>query len=194
MSEKLERALQLIDGANRGDPDWEMVEGQGVPKALLYGWRMTEWLHRLDPEPSEALQLAARGQHIRRWEIPRGSYPPTREGYLSWRTKLYRFHAEQIGNILNEVGYDEPTIEHVARIVAKRGLKQDQDVQRIEDVACLVFLSHDFAQFATAHPREKLIDIVRKTWRKMSEIGRAEALRLPLADSLAVVVKEALES
>jgi len=194
MSERLQRALQLIDDANREDPNWEIVEGTCIPRALLYGQRMTAWLLRLDPNPPETLQLAARGQHIRRWEIPRTSYPATRDGYLAWRTRLYRFHAEQVGSILRQLGYDDPTVERVARIVAKRGLKQDPDVQRIEDIACLVFLDYQLAEFATAHARDKVIDIVRRTWRKMSETGRAEALRLPLSDSLALLVREALES
>jgi hypothetical protein len=193
MSEPLEHALRLIDEANREDPNLELVAGKPTPKALLYGQRMTEWLLRLDHDPPETLQLAARGQHIRRWKIPRSRYAETREGYLIWRAKLYRFHAEEISAILQRVGYDAATVERVAQIVAKRGLQQDPDVQRIEDVACLVFLDYEFARFAAAHPREKIIDIVRKTWRKMSETGRAEALRVPLDDSLALLVREALQ-
>lgn len=193
MSTKLEQVLSLIDEANRGDPQTVLLDGEAWPKAFIYGRRMSEWLYRLDPDPNETVQLAARGQHIRRWEIPRASYPATREGYLAWRTSLYRFHAEQMTGLLKQVGYDGKTIDSVARIVSKRGLKTDSEVQRIEDVACLVFLDHEFAGFAAEHPRGKLIEIVRKTWRKMSEPARAQALLIPLCDDLARLVAEALK-
>jgi Domain of unknown function (DUF4202) len=193
MSAKLEHAFSLIDEANRGDPQTVLLGGEAWPKAFIYGRRMSEWLYRLDPDPNEAVQLAARGQHIRRWEIPRAGYPATREGYLAWRTSLYRFHAEQMTGLLEQAGYDGKTIDLVARIVSKRGLKTDSDVQRIEDVACLVFLDHEFAAFAAEHEPEKLIGIVRKTWRKMSEPARAKASSISLSDDLARLVAEALK-
>lgn len=192
MNDRLSQALELIDAVNRNDPSMEIAGADAVPRAWLYGRRMTEWLHRLDPAPSEALQIAARGQHIARWTIPRSSFPATRAGYLAWRTRLYGFHADEVSKLLRQVGYDDTTIEHVARIVAKKGLKQDPDVQRIEDVACLVFLEHEFEQFAGSHPREKLVEIVRKTWSKMSDAGRRGALQLSFPEQLSSVVAEAL--
>lgn len=192
MNDRLLRALQRIDDDNRNDPSIEIVGDRPCPKALQYGMRMTEWLHRLDAEPSEALQIAARGQHIGRWKVPRISFPPTRAGYLAWRTRLYGFHAEQLSILLREEGYEDGFIEHVARIVSKKGLKQDPDVQRIEDVACLVFLSYEFAPFAASQPREKIVEIVRKTWNKMSDTGRQAAAHLSLPEPLAELVAEAL--
>lgn len=194
MNERLRRTLERIDDENRNDPMQDMVGGEPRPKALQYGMRMTEWLHRLDPEPSEALQLAARGQHIGRWKVPRGSFPPTRAGYLAWRTRLYGFHAEELSLLLREAGYDEGLIAQVARIVSKKGLKQDPDVQRIEDVACLVFLNYELAQFAASQPRDKLVEIVRKTWNKMSDTGRQAAISLTLPQPLSELVVEALAS
>ncbi len=194
MNERLTQVLRRIDDENRNDPTLEIVGGEPHPKALLYGIRMSEWLHRLDADPSEALQIAARGQHIGRWKVPRASFPPTRAGYLAWRTRLYGFHAEQLSTLLREAGYEEGFIEDVARIVSKKGLKQNPDVQRIEDVACLVFLSYEFAQFAASQPREKLIEIVRKTWGKMSDSGRQAAANLSLPPPLSDLVAEALAS
>lgn len=194
MNERLRRTLEFIDDANRGDPTVEIVDGHPWPKALLYGRRMTEWLHRLESEPSAALEIAARAQHIGRWKVPRTQFPATRSGYLAWRTHLYGFHAEQVSAILRQLGYPKATIEHVVRIVAKHGLKRDADVQRIEDVACLVFLNYEFAQFAVSHPRDKIIAIVRKTWNKMSEDGRKAASELSLPESLSHLIADALAS
>ncbi len=153
---------------------------------------MTAWLHRLLPDPSEALQIAVRGQHIGRWQIPRSDFPANRSGYLAWRTRLYVHHAERVAALMRSAGYEEATIERAARIVAKKGVRQDPEVQTLEDVACLVFLNYEFAKFAAAHPREKIIDIVRKTWNKMSAQGRAAALGLQLPEPLADIVQEAL--
>lgn len=190
--ERLRRAIEWIDRANGEDPERETWRGQDYPKALLYGMRMSEWLARLAPDATEAQQLAARAQHIRRWTVPRESYPATREGYLLWRSFLYRFHAEQAGAIAREVGYDEASIEAVKKMVGKRGIKHDPDVQLIEDVACLVFLEHYFPDFAKDYDEAKLIDIVRKTWRKMSERAHQEALKLTLPEPLNTVVAKAL--
>ncbi|MFO1417670.1 MAG: DUF4202 domain-containing protein [Methylotetracoccus sp.] len=194
MNDRLQRALDAIDAANSEDPQTWVAGGEAGPKALVYGHKMSECLHRLVGEPSEVLQLAARGQHIRRWRISRDRYPATREGYLAWRSELYRFHAEQMSELLLSVAYDAPTIDAVARIVSKRGLHRDGDVQRIEDVACLVFLEHEFGTFAAGHAREKLIAIVRKTWSKMSAEGRAAALTIPLPAELAEIVAEAVQA
>lgn len=193
MNDRLKLTLEMIDEENWNDPSMEIAGEESLPKAWLYGRRMSEWLFRLEPQPSEALQIAARGQHIARWMIPRASFPATRAGYLAWRTRLYGFHAERVSAILRRTGYDDAEIERVARIIAKQGLRRDPDVQCIEDVACVVFLNYDFAQFAASHPRAKTVEIVRKTWSKMSEAGRQAALRLSLPEPLSELVAEALE-
>ena len=170
----LKIALQRIDAVNAQDPHG---------KELLYSQRMSEWLARIDPAASEALRLAVRTQHIRRWTIPRSDYPMDRIGYLTWRTTLYRFHAQEVGRILSEVGYDPQTIERVASLVRKEEIKRDPEAQTLEDVICLVFLENYFADFAAGHDEDKVINILRRTWRKMSERGRRLALTLeiPLA-------------
>jgi hypothetical protein len=191
VNERLQRALALIDAANGEDPKPD-PDNSELPAALLYGWRMSEWLGRLSETPSEALALAARAQHVRRWKVPREQYPEGRSGYLAWRTFLYGFHAEQLSAILKEVGYDPATIERAAALVAKKRLRLDAEAQRLEDVACLVFLNHEFERFSQAHPREKIIAIVQKTWSKMSESGRQAAMSIDFPEHLASLVREAL--
>ncbi|NJD07027.1 MAG: DUF4202 domain-containing protein [Methylococcaceae bacterium] len=190
--DRLARALAAIDAANSEDPNREFWEGQDHSKELLYGRRMTEWLFRLDPEPSAARQLAARAQHIRRWQVPRQSYPADREGYLRWRKYLYRFHGEQAEAILREAGYDEATIARVKGMIGKQGIKRDADVQIIEDTACLVFLRYYLNDFVAGRDQDQLVDIVRKTWKKMSEPGQKLALTLEFAPPIASVLALAL--
>lgn len=188
---RFEAATARFDAANAEDPNTEMLEGEVHPKALLYAQRMTAWLDRLAPDASEALRLAVRCQHIQRWTIPRHDYPMDRRGYLRWRTTLAKFHASAAGNILQEVGYDEDTIHRVQMLLRKEGLKRDPEVQCLEDVICLVFLQSYFADFATRHEEAKVIDIIQKTWKKMSPRGHERALTLPLAPDASQLIRKA---
>ncbi len=190
--DRFEQAIRQIDQANAADPNQEIRDGESCPKELLYGQRMTEWLQRLDPDASAPLRIAARAQHIRRWEIPRDTYPNDRAGYRAWRTDLGRFHARTAAAILTQVGYDEPTIARVRSLLRKEQLKTDPECQLLEDVICLVFLENHFEEFARQHDEEKLLNIVRRTWNKMSERGHKAALDLPLPESLRMVVDKAL--
>jgi hypothetical protein len=176
-------AIERIDAANAQDPHG---------KELLYSQRMSAWLERIEPDAPEALRLAARAQHIRRWTIPRADYPMDRIGYLKWRTTLYRFHADEAAGILREVGYDEPTIARVASLVRKEQIKSDPDAQTLEDVICLVFLENYFAEFAAGHDEDKVINILRRTWKKMSERGRGTALTLEIPAAAKRLVERAL--
>jgi hypothetical protein len=186
------QAIAGFDAANGQDPNIELVDGQAVPKELLYAQRMTRWLHATAPDAPEAVQLAARCQHIRRWTIPRADFPTGRDGYLQWRAGLARFHAETAAVILREVGYDEAMIAKVEQLLRKRQLKTDADVQLLEDVICLVFLENYFAEFSTQFDEDKVIDIVRKTWAKMSPRGHAAALELELSPVAAGLVAKAV--
>jgi hypothetical protein len=177
------RALARIDAANAEDP---------LGKELLYSQRMSAWLDRIEPDASEALRLAARAQHIRRWTIPRSDYPMDRIGYLKWRTTLYRFHADEAAAILREVGYDEPAVARVGSLIRKERIKQDAEAQTLEDVICLVFLENYFAEFAAQHDGEKVVGILRKTWRKMSERGRGVALTLAMPPEARRLVERAV--
>lgn len=194
--DKLDRVLDLIDEANAADPNREPWQGETHPKEWLYGRRMTEWLARLEPDASEAARIAARGQHIRRWEVPRDSYPATREGYLRWRSFLYGFHGDRVAELMEQAGYGPESAARVKTILSKRGMKTDPEVQLVEDVACLVFLEYYFPAFVAGHEDEpdKLVGIVRKTWGKMSERARQQALAMNFPDSIQPLLAQALGS
>jgi hypothetical protein len=189
---RFEAAMQQLDAAHREDPNREVREGQELPAELLYAERMTRWLQRLAPDASEPLRLAARCQHLCRWMIPRGRYPMDRPGYHRWRSDLARFHAEKAGEILRAVGYEEETIARVQSLVRKERLKLDPEAQLLEDVICLVFLESYFADFSRKHDREKLITILRKTWKKMSPRGHEAALALDLSPADRALIEKAL--
>jgi hypothetical protein len=171
-------AIAAIDALNAEDPTQETGEGHSAPAALAYGRRMSGWLLRLAPEASEPLRLAARAQHVGRWRIPRDEYPKGRDGYLRWRQDLGRFHAETAGDILAEAGYGPEVVSRVGDLLQKKRLKRDPEAQTLEDAACLVFLEHHFAEFSRKHDDAKIVDIVRKTLKKMSDQGRAQAASL----------------
>jgi len=181
-----EKAVALIDAANTEDPNEETADGKSWPKELLYSHRMSEMLERYAPDADDAMKQAIRAQHIQRWKSARSDYPEGRQGYLQWRTNLYKFHAETAGSLLAEAGYDEAFVERVKKAVGKRALKINKDTQLLEDVTDLVFIEHYMLAFAQKHPEydeAKWLDIVRKTWKKMSERAQQFALsgsvRLP---------------
>ena len=191
---RFEAAIARLDAANAEDPNTEEANGVTLPKELLYAQRMTTWLHRLAPDASETLRLAARAQHVRRWAIPRRDYPMTRAGYLKWRTTLYRFHAETAANILREVGYDNATVTAVQSLLRKERLKRDADGQRLEDVVCLVFLENYLADFALQYDEQKVLTILRKTWNKMSPKGQAAASQLALPSAAHALLNKVLSA
>jgi len=144
-------ALARFDAANAEDPNRDSVDGTSWPKALLYAERMSTMLRRFAPQASEVLQLAVRCQHIQRWKIPRSDYPMTRIGYLQWRKRLYKFHADVAAGILRDVGYDDETIGKVASLLKKENLKANPDAQALEDVIGLVFLESYLGDFVATH-------------------------------------------
>ena len=179
---RLERACAEFDRINAQDPRREAIDGELQPKELAYARRMSDTLARLEPDASEELRLAVRAQHIARWEIPRTTFPAGRQGYKQWRTRLMEHHAARAGEVMRSVGYDDGAIDRVTRLLRKQGLKRDAEVQTLEDVACLVFLEDYFDEFALEHDDDKLVDILRKTWVKMSPRGREAALGLALSE------------
>ncbi|MGB3144010.1 MAG: DUF4202 domain-containing protein [Maribacter sp.] len=190
--DKLLLAFQHFDAANKLDPNTEDFQGRTYPKEVLYGIRMTERLNEFAPNASEALRLTARCQHICRWEIPRESYAMDREGYLRWRQDLKKFHAKKATEILEDIGYAQEIIDKVVFLLEKKQLKKNEETQTLEDVICLVFLEFYFEPFAHKHPEEKTIDILQKTWRKMSDAGRDAALKLPFSKFALDLVTKAI--
>ena len=178
----LTEAFRRFDEIHAEDPKRIPQDGMEVPWSLHYHRRMTHWLDRLEPGASDALRLAARCQHIRRWTVPRKEYPEGRLGYKKWRSDLAVFHGEQAEEVLRACGFGDDAIQRVKDLLQKKGLKTDPEVQTLEDVICLVFLENEFAEFSAKHSEEKMHTIIRKTWAKMSDRGRDQALAL--AESL----------
>ena len=174
-----EQTVSLMDAANSEDPNIETADGKEWPKELLYSHRMSEMLERYKPMADHVAKLAIRGQHIQRWKSPRDSYPMNRQGYHQWRTNLYKFHADNVATLMAKAGYDEASLERVKKAVGKKGLRINADTQLLEDVASLVFIEHYMSAFVDKHPEyteEKWIDIIRKTWKKMSPDAHEFAL------------------
>ena len=172
-SSRLASVLAAIDAANAADPH---REPDGRPVELVYGERMSSELARLFPDASENLQIAARGQHVERWKLPREAYPDGRAGYLAWRTEQARRHAGRVDGFMAEAGYAEEDRAAVMALLRKEGIKRNPEMQALEDVICFVFLTWYFADFAAKHPEEEVMRIVTKTARKMSAEARARAL------------------
>jgi len=191
--ERFSRAIALFDAANAEDPN----QDEGQPKELLYGRRMSDMIARFAPEASEVAQLAVRAQHIQRWKVPRSSYPMDKEGYHAWRTGLYTFHADTAGELMRQAGYDDATIERVKKAVGKRGIKSNPETQLLEDIADLVFIEHYILAFAQSKPdydEAKWLDIIRKTWQKMSKAAQAFALsgKIKLPEPLLPLITKAI--
>ncbi|MBU2987295.1 DUF4202 domain-containing protein [Saccharophagus degradans] len=192
MNDKYLAVINKIDAANAQDPNQETSNGELIAKELLYSQRMTEVLNSFAPQASEHLQIAARAQHIERWKSPRSDYPEGRTGYKQWRAELGLFHAKRTGELMLEAGYSEEDINRVKYLVQKRGLRRDPETQTLEDVICLVFVLYYLDDFARKHDEAKLIDIIQKTWAKMSDAGHQAAVAATLPDHLATLIKKAL--
>lgn len=194
---RFDAAIAAFDAANAEDPNKEIVAGRALPKELVYAQRMSEMLDRFAPDAPESVRLAVRAQHIQRWKTPRNSYPMDRQGYLQWRTGLYKFHADTAARLMLEVGYDDETIERVRTAVGKKGLKVNAETQMLEDVTDLVFMEHYLEGFAAQHPdydEARWIEIIRKTWKKMSDQGRNFVLQggIRLPDALVPLIMKAV--
>jgi hypothetical protein len=187
--DRLERALAAIDAANADDPNRITVRGVEQPKELAHAALVTGWVRELAPQPSDALLLAARAHHLRRWTIPRASYPVGRAGYLRWRTALHEQHARDVAETLSAVGVDAETIERVQRLVRKDDLGVDPDAQILEDALCLVFLETQFHDLAARLDPVRFARVVEKTLAKMSgaAIELAQTLDLPDDDRALLV-------
>ncbi|MYC65491.1 MAG: DUF4202 domain-containing protein [Acidobacteriia bacterium] len=186
---RVRRCMEMFDAANSEDPN---LDPSGEPKELSYAKRMSAWLDRLEPNAPDEVRLAVRAQHIRRWEIPRDSYPAGRHAYLAWRRELGRFHADTAGAIMRECGFDDSSVLRVQSIIRKERFKTDRLAQLLEDVACLVFLDHYFAPFARDQTEESMANILRKTWKKMSEAGRSAALEIEYSPECRELLDKAL--
>lgn len=193
-----EKALALIDEANSADPNRDQDDdGRQWPKELLYSERMSDMLSRFAPEADEVMKLAIRAQHIERWKSPRDAYPMDRIGYLKWRKDLYKIQGDTTARLLQQAGYDAESARRAGNTVAKKNLKTNPDTQLLEDVTDLVFMEHYMLEFVGKHPEydeAKWIDIIQKTWNKMSDEAHEFALsgKVRLPESLLPVIQKAV--
>ena len=193
----LETALALIDAANSEDPNQVNADGKNWPKELLYSQRMSDMLQRYAPDADDAIQLAIRAQHVQRWKSPRDAYPMDRIGYLQWRKDLYKIQAQTAVDLLVQAGYAEDVTDRVYQAVAKLKIKENPDTQMLEDVTDLVFIEHYLEAFVDRHPEydeEKWLDIILKTWKKMSGEAQQFALSgsITLPEPLVPLIKKAV--
>lgn len=188
---KLKQAFDAFDAINQQDPNVFVWEEKTWPREYFLALKLHEWVMRLKPDASEALLLASRCQHLGRWQIPRHQYPDDRIGYLTWRKELSRYHAEKAAAILLGLGYEAAMIEQVQGIVLKRGIKQDPDTQVMENALCLVFLQFQYETFRQEYPT-KIVDVLRKSLRKMDTTGHRYALELQYTTEGRAVINEAL--
>jgi hypothetical protein len=190
--DKFQAAIALFDQHNAADPNVERVDGVDYPRELLNARRLSAWVLQLAPAASEELRLAARCQHLCRWQIPRNTFPMDRPGYLKWRTVLKKFHAGKAGEILREAGYPEQAILRVQDLNLKKNFPQDADSRVLEDALCLVFLEHQLGDLAAKTTEDKLINALRKSWQKMTPAGQAEALKLNYGAREKAILEKAL--
>jgi Domain of unknown function (DUF4202) len=177
----LQQAFQAFDAYNAQDPNKEQHAGKDVPKELLYAQRMSAWLDRYSPNAAEHVQLAARCQHIGRWEIPRKDYPMDRKGYLQWRNQLKFHHADIAEKILKECGYGQDIIESVKFLLLKKELQRNPETQLLEDVICQVFIEFYLEAFVQQHEEAKVIDILKKTLKKMTPRAISTAMEISVS-------------
>ena len=195
-TEQFNAVIAAIDAVNAEDPRKITVDGKEYPYETVYAERMTEMLERMYPDASELLRIAARAQHIRRWQIPRDTYPRNREGYQKWRLEMRQLHADLVGGIMRENGYSDEDIALVGSYLRKERLKREADSQALENVVDVVFLAYYWDEFIAKFPHyddDKLIDIVGKTLRKMSSHGHQAALALDMPPKTAKIVMAAVE-
>lgn len=182
--DRFDQVIAAIDAANARDPNSLELAGRRVPAGLVYGQRMSEMLAQMAPDAGEHLRIAVRGQHIERWTSARASYPAGRAGYLNWRKDLKEFHGRRVAEIMAAAGYGADDQARVGSLIRKERMRVDPDAQMLEDVACVVFLQNYLEDFIAKTDAAKLPTILTKTWKKMSPLGHAHALRLDLPPSV----------
>ncbi len=191
-SSRFAAAVIAIDTANAADPTSVVVRGSTHPLALVHGQIAAEWVARLHPDADETWLLAARAHHLRRWEVPRTDYAPGKAGYLKWKRDQRVRHATDVGSLLAEVEYPSDEIERVQALVRRDHLATDSGSQAVEDAACLVFIETQLADVSTKLEHDHLVDVIRKTAKKMSPVALAAVSTIPLGEHEQTLLAAAL--
>jgi hypothetical protein len=193
VNEKFKAVCKELDRLHAGDPVKETKNGISYPRELLYIERLVEYLDEIKPGAGEIIQLAIRCQHLCRWQVPRNSYPMTRSGYLIWRNALFQYQVQIASGIMKNAGYDKRFVDQVMEIISKRNLKDNPDTQLLEDIVCLVFIKFYLFDFAKQHPETKVLSIVKKTWAKMSDEAKENAMSIDLPNEVRHLIDTALQ-
>ena len=188
-TDQFKRAIEAFDAYNQNDPNKEEHNGKVFSKEVLYAQRMTNWLNQFAPDAPDYVKLAARCQHIGRWEIARDHFPMDKKGYLQWRNQEKIHHAKVAEEILNACQYASETIDKVKFLVLKKELFTNTDTQLLEDVICLVFIEFYIEAFAAKHDDEKVVDIIKKTLKKMSSKGIDSAQKISVSKKIASLIQ-----
>lgn len=189
----LRAAEAAIDAANADDPNSVTVRGSTEPLALVHGRLAAGWVRRLAPDAPDTVVLAARAHHLRRWEVPRSSYPEGRAGYLRWRRDQKRRHADDVEGLLRATGHDDDAIARVQALIRRERLGTDPETQLVEDAACLVFIETQLAEVADRFDRDHLLEVIRKTARKMSPTALAAVATIDLGETERELLAAALQ-
>ena len=192
LSSNFQPATEALKAAHLQDPTVEFIDSKSVPAEWLYTKRLLDCMRQVYPEASEKLMIAAYCQHLYRWEIKRSDYPEGRIGYYQWRNFLGDYQAKKAQTILKSSGYTDRFISEVLDILKKLNIHLLDEAQKLEDVVCLVFLEHYMNDFMQGRSEAQLIQIVRKTWGKMSDRAHHIALKLNLPEPTRRIVKQAL--
>lgn len=190
---KLDTAIGLFDQYNQQDSHTLQWKDKEYAAEYFYALQLYNWVRKLEPDAGEHLLLAARAQHIGRWQHPRSTYPEGKAGYLTWRKDMAKFHAKTAGDLMLQAGYTSDDVETVSHIILKENLKKDEEVQVMENALCLVFLQFQYEDFITKHDDQQVIHILKKTWAKMTDAGREHALELPLTGRGKKLIESALQ-
>lgn len=190
--ERFKWTVDAFNQANAQDPNTLLYKGESYPKEWFMAQALVFRTLEIEKKPSEALLLAAHSQHIKRWEIPRSSYPEGRKAYLEWRSRLKHFHAETSSEMMRKHGYDSELIDAVTLINLKEDIRSNPDCQTIEDALCLVFLEFQYEDIIKKYPASKVINILKKTAAKMSLRGLDYASQIPMSEQAKALLTQAL--
>lgn len=185
-------AIRHFDELNATDPNLEMADGKEWPREWLQAQRLSGWIMKLEGHPSEPLRLASRCQHLCRWMIPRANYALTRAGYHEWRNELKRFHAAKSAESLRSVAYDERVIQQVQDLNLKKHFPMSLESRVLEDALCLVFLEFQLGAMVGKTDEEKIINALRKAWKKMTPAGHEHALQFRYGERERSLIERAL--
>ncbi len=187
--DQFKKAIEAFDAYNQNDPNKEEYNGKVFSKEVLYAQRMTNWLHQFAPDAPDYIKLAARCQHIGRWEIARDHFPMDKKGYLKWRSQEKIHHAKVAEEILTTCQYDAEIIDKVKFLLLKKDLFTNADTQLLEDVICLVFIEFYIEAFAAKHDDDKMVAIIKKTLKKMSSKGIDAAQKISISKKIETLIQ-----